>query len=101
MADDDDCNGDEPRRPNFPLGTLVATPGALESLHPEDVAAAVRRHLLGDWGELDDEDRAENERALRDGSRLLSAHRDRHGTGFWVITEADRKATTVLLPDEY
>jgi hypothetical protein len=98
---DDEGDGDEPARPKFPLGTLVATPGALESLNSEDVTAAIRRHLLGDWGELDDEDRAENERSLRDGFRLLSAYRDRRGTRFWVITEADRSATTVLLPDEY
>jgi hypothetical protein len=59
------------------------------------------RHVSGDWGELDDEDKQSNEEALKDGSRLLSAYLDRNNVKFWIITEADRSATTVLLPEDY
>lgn len=85
----------------FPLGPIVATPGALEAIPPGEIGHALRRHARGDWGELDAEDRAANDRSLTEGARLLSAYRSRAGTRFWVITEADRSATTVLLPDEY
>lgn len=88
-------------RAKFDLGQLVATPNALANLNPEDVAAAVRRHLTGDWGELDEHDRLENESALTNGSRLFSAYRNRGGTKFWIITESDRSVTTVLLPEDY
>jgi hypothetical protein len=83
------------------MGLLVATPSALAALHPEDVTAAIRRHASGDWGEFDEHDRRENERALLDGSRLFSVYRDRNGTKFYVITESDRSATTILLPEDY
>ena len=85
----------------FPLGQLVITPAALHALTREDVVTAVRRHVTGDWGELDEHDRQENERSLREGYRLLSAYMDSSGTRFWIITEADRSATTVLLPEDY
>jgi hypothetical protein len=88
-------------RLKFSMGQLVATPSALATLNPDDVAAAVRRHANGDWGELDEHDRLVNESALTDGSRLFSAYRDRVGTKFWVITESDRSVTTVLLPEDY
>ena len=91
----------EPTPAKFPLGQLVATPNALASLHPEDVTVAVRRHAAGDWGDLDEHDRLENERSLAEGFRLFSVYRDRHGTKFYVITEWDRSVTTVLLPDDY
>jgi len=61
----------------------------------------VARHANADWGNLTDDDWLENDRALESGRRLLSAYQDRNGTPFWVITEADRSATTVLLPDDY
>ena len=85
----------------FPLGRLVITLAALHALQPEDVAASIRRHVTGDWGELDEHDRQENELSLREGFRLLSAYSDSGGTRFWIITEADRSATTVLLPEDY
>ena len=85
----------------FPLGRLVITPAAREALRSEDVTAAIRRHSTGDWGEVDEHDRRENELSLRQGSRLLSAYTGQAGTKFWVITEADRTATTVLLPEDY
>lgn len=85
----------------FDLGQVVATPNALDTLYPEDVRAAIDRHAAGDWGELDEHDRLENERSLAAGFRLLSVYRDRHHTKFYVITEADRTVTTILLPEDY
>jgi hypothetical protein len=85
----------------FSPGRTVITPGALKSLDAESVRVSLGRHLSGDWGDLDPHDYAANERALVDGSRLLSAYRDVRGTTFWIITEADRSATTILLPEEY
>ena len=85
----------------FNLGRLVATPGALEQVDPEDIRRALSRHLAGDWGDVCPEDREENELSLREGFRLFSVYHDRHGVKFWIITEADRSATTILLPDEY
>ena len=84
----------------FSLGQIVITPGALE-LSPESPPHALARHLAGDWGDLDPEDGRANERALVDGSRLFSVYRDSGGTKFWIITEGDRSATTILLPSEY
>jgi hypothetical protein len=87
----------------FPLGQTVATPGALEALTNagETPLPYFVRHAGGDWGELDEEDKAENELAVTDGLRILSAYRLADGTMIWVITEADRSATTILLPEEY
>ncbi len=85
----------------FSLGTVVITAGAKDVLHAEDVMTALNRHVQGDWGELDEDDRRENEISLVQGLRLLSIYFDRDKTKFWIITEADRSATTVLLPDEY
>jgi len=87
----------------FPLGQVVATPGALRAIEaagqsPEEF---IRRHAAGDWGELSEDDRLENERSLVDDCRLLSAYSLADGTRIWIITEADRSATTLLLPDEY
>ncbi|WP_454742394.1 hypothetical protein [Cupriavidus necator] len=89
--------------PRFRLGRLVATPGALAALrHAESHPVALLvRHMHGDWGELDDEDRAQNEMSLIAGMRLLSSYTLETGTKVWVMTEADRSATTLLLPDEY
>lgn len=86
---------------NLPLGRTVITPNALEQLHPEDVPTALARHASGDWGEVDASDWAANDLSVQDGSRILSAYRDAHGVKFWVITEADRSVTTVLLPEDY
>ena len=85
----------------FPLGHLVITSNAASALRREDVVAGIRRHVTGDWGEVDEHDRQENETSLREGYRLLSAYRDSGGTRFWIITEADRSVTTVLLPEDY
>ena len=86
--------------PTFPLGALVATPGALDSATHVERRAVVRRHASGDWGELDAQDRRENERSLKYGWRVLSSY-PVGDERVWVITEADRSITTILLPDEY
>ncbi len=85
----------------FNPGRLVATLGALDQIDPVSMQIAIHRHLTGDWGDVCPEDREENERSLREGCRLLSVYHDRKGVKFWIITEWDRSATTVLLPDEY
>lgn len=84
-----------------PLGRLVATPNALEHIPNPDILAALQRHLTGDWGDVDEHDREENELSLKEGFRLLSVYRSAAGVKFWIITEADRSATTVLLPEDY
>ena len=85
----------------FQLGGLVATPAVLASVSQEDIATGLARHLQGDWGDLDTDDRSANDRALIEGSRLLSAYHATNGIKFWIITEWDRSATTVLLPEDY
>ena len=89
------------KQAKFETGRLLITPGARDTLHPEDVHVALGRHLSGDWGDCCREDRQENELSLREGFRLFSVYHDRRGTEFWIITEADRSATTILLPSEY
>lgn len=89
------------RKVSFPLGQLVATPGALKALDDAELLSMVSRHARGDWGELSDADWNENELALKEGFRLLSAYTAKSGARIWVITEADRSATTALLPEEY
>ena len=88
--------------PRFALGLLVATPGALAREHGVDVPALLRRHRAGDWGAVGRDDALANDLALDPAcpARLLSAY-DTPGGRLWVITEADRSATTVLLPSEY
>lgn len=85
----------------FPLGAVVITAHAHEVLNPADMPVALARHAAGDWGDLDPFDRQENDRSVVAGGRLLSAYTDRSGTRFWIITEADRSVTTVLLPEDY
>jgi len=85
----------------FPLGRLVSTPNALENIPNPDIMAALLRHLTGDWGDVDEHDREENELSLKEGFRLLSVYRSAKGVKFWIITEADRSRTTVLLPEDY
>jgi hypothetical protein len=87
----------------FNLGRVVATPGALEILaeSAQEIGFFLDRHIQGDWGEVDTHDQQANEDALVHGDRLLSAYRTLKGKRLWVITEADRSATTILLPDEY
>lgn len=85
----------------FPLGSIYITPGAMAALSNEDITKALDRHARGSWGDLDEHDRLENERAVRNECRLLSAYHTATKVKFWVITEADRATTTILLPEEY
>ena len=91
----------------FHIGRLCMTPGAkaaFDALPPGSVSAdgLITRHLCGDWGDdMDEEDRAANDRAIRNGERILSAYTLPEGTRIWIITEADQSSTTLLLPDEY
>jgi hypothetical protein len=86
---------------SFALGQLLMTPGVQAKIPPSEMVQALGRHARGDWGDLGDEDRRSNDMALKGDARLLSAYHTRDGIKFWIITEADRSATTVLLPDEY
>jgi hypothetical protein len=84
----------------FPLGQIVATANAATRLTAFEISDGLKRHASGDWGDIDEEDKNGNESALEQGYRLLSVY----GSGdrrFWIITEADRSVTTVLLPEDY
>ena len=87
----------------FPMGRIVATPGALEALAEagKEPAELLDRHGAGFWGDLGEEDWKANEEALRRGWRLLSSYNIEGGVKVWIITEADRSATTILRPEEY
>ena len=98
---ENDMNDTAKREVSFPLGQLLATRGVIAAIEKEEVLLALRRHARGDWGDVCAADRSENELSLREGFRLLSVYHTEKGQKFWVITEADRSATTVLLPDEY
>lgn len=91
------------RRTLFPLGQIVATPGALTALASvgADPRTYLARHARGDWGDLGDEDRAANDAALTSEARILSAYTLPSDERLWIITEADRAYTTLLLPLEY
>ena len=83
------------------LGRIVATPAALGTVSQPDIVAALRRHAVGDWGDVTPDDRAANDDALKSNERILSVYQSATGITFWVLTEADRSVTTVLLPDDY
>jgi hypothetical protein len=82
------------------LGRVVVTPGALDSVSQAEITELLGRHQSGDWGEVEDDDWAANDRAVIEGSRVLSVYKV-DGERIWVITEADRSSTAVLLPSEY
>ena len=89
--------------PRFPLGQIVATPGALAVLAESGESASVflNRHNGGDWGDICHDDKNLNDAAIDEGDRLLSEYKTRLGKRIWIITEADRSVTTILLPEEY
>jgi len=91
------------RAPQFSLGPVVATPGALEALESSRQSAHdfLRRHVVLDPGELCEEDQQHNADAVTNGDRVLSSYETQTGTKLWIITEHDRSVTTILLPDEY
>jgi hypothetical protein len=87
----------------FPLGRVGATPGALRALEKAEQLPAefLDRHVNGDWGDVPEEDKQENEFSVENGLRILSAYTTSAGEKIWILTEADRSATTILLPSEY
>jgi hypothetical protein len=87
----------------FTLGQVVATPASLDLLeeHRRSAVEYLRRHTAGDWGDVDASDQQANEAAVRSGNRLFSVYRITADLSIWIITEADRSATTILLPSEY
>jgi hypothetical protein len=89
-------------RPKFPLGFIAVTPGIELTLSPAEIAEALSKHVRGNWGEVCEEDCDANNEALHHGGRLLSVYWNHsRSETFYVITEADRSATTLLLPSEY
>lgn len=95
-----DNSDDDEQPPLFSLGNLHATPAVLMALSEGSIYKALARHLKGDWGMICEEDKRTNNLSLGNGERLLSAyHYD--NTRFWIITEADRSSTIMLLPEEY
>ena len=87
--------------PRFLLGRVVATPNEVDTIPPDEILQALSRHERGDWGELESEDLEANENALKHGGRLCSRYFSTANAKFWIITEWDRKKTTVLLPEDY
>ena len=85
----------------FRLGQVVAKPGILDAVPRGELLAALKRHQHCDWGEVPATDWAANDLALTHGGRIISAYESETKTKFWIITEADRSATTLLLPEEY
>lgn len=83
------------------LGELLITPNAKNSIHLPDALKALIRHQNGDYGEVSEADKEANREALATGDRLLSAYLDSNGVKFWIITEADRYCTTILMPEDY
>lgn len=97
-----DLNGEE-LKPFFALGQIVGTRGALHALQEaeQDPLELLVRHVTGDWGYLDDEDKAENDLSVEKGFRILSAYKLETGAKVRITTEWDRSATTILLPEDY
>jgi hypothetical protein len=93
----------ESTRPLFSLGRLVATPAALAAIARSGESAAVffRRHAAGDWGDVCADDKQLNDDAVAAGERILSSYLTKKGEKIWIITEADRSVSTLLLPDDY
>ena len=85
----------------FRLGRIVVTPNARQSITQDDILLGIQRHQAGDWGNLTEDNRAANDHALAQGGRIVSAYHATNGTRFWLITEADRSKTIILLPEDY
>ena len=85
----------------FQLGAVVGTPNALEHLTPVEITTLLDRHAAGDWGDVSPDDALLNNDALDNGDRILSAYEIEGKGRFWIITEADRSVTTLLLPGDY
>ena len=102
-ADQKEQTPETAKHEQFPLGRVVATPGALEALQRagQSPLEFLARHVRADWGEVCEDDRRENELALQQGFRLLSVYMTKAGEPLWVLSEADRSVTTLLLPCDY
>ena len=87
--------------PKLRIGRLLVTRGAMMALSTDDTLQALARHMRGDWGNVDEHDWKTNDEAVKFGGRVLSAYLTQDGVKFWIITERDRSATTILLPEEY
>jgi hypothetical protein len=85
----------------FELGEIYATPGVKRKVSQEEALMSLSRHVSGDWGNVGVQDWKENDFALRNGCRILSTYVGGEAVTYWIITEADRSATTILLPEEY
>ena len=85
----------------FRVGHIICTPHALTRLSREEISIAIQRHQAGDWGDVNKGDHRANDEALVQGTRLWSIYKSAKGTKFWLITEADRSYTTILLPEDY
>ncbi len=90
-------------RPLFELGKTVATPAALEAMQDVDInpSELLKRHVTGDFGDICDEDEGLNDTAIKEGTRILSVYKVTNQLTIWIITEADRSSTCILLPDGY
>jgi hypothetical protein len=90
-------------KPLFTLGQVLATPGTLKAIEAsgDSLSSYLARHQSGDWGDVDAHDRRENQLSLEQGFRLMSVYSLSTGVKIWVITEADRSSTCILLPEEY
>lgn len=89
------------RDSRFPPGRLLITPGAIGAVTKTDSMYAFFRHLQGDWGDVSESDWKRNDQALKSGGRLFSVYHSSAGREFWIITEADRTSTTILMPEDY
>lgn len=89
------------RKKAIHLGRVVQTSAALDVLTVEEATNGLKRHIMGDWGDVCDEDKQANEEAREHGGQLMSVYTSQGGVKFWVITEHDRSATTILLPEDY
>ncbi len=88
-------------QPTFSLGKLYVTRRVTECLPVREVIHALYRHSVGDWGHVNEQDWKSNDQAVTGGSRLVSSYSTVAGAKFWIITEGDRSATSVLFPEEY
>ena len=87
--------------PRFPMGRLYCTPGVLQRVSHIELDSKLSQHRRCDWGDLSEEDKKQKDLALKHGGRLFSAYSCTSDVRIWIITEADRSATTILLPEEY
>ena len=84
----------------FKLGRITVTPNVLTSITQEEILVGIQRHQAADWGEVTSESRMANDHALKVGTRIRSVYRSARGIPFWILTEANRSKSTILLPQD-